>query len=666
MSNRLISYKLNALFLILASFVVNAPLAKAEIGDDGLDLYSMTLEELLNIEVISASKKSQKLLDIAAAVFVLTQNDIQRSGATSIAEALRLVPGLHVARIDANKWAITSRGFNSRFANKLLVMIDGRSVYTPLFAGTYWAMQDVPLEDIDKIEIIRGSGGSVWGANAVNGIINIITRSAKDSQGNLVSVGAGDEERGFVSLRHGGESDNGTFYRVYAKYFDRDEGFNDLGAHDAHEQGQVGFRLDWLSGDNNTFTFSGDHFSGDADQLLSTAIDPAPSINTFTDTSELSGSNLLLKWQQTRRNDSELSFQAYYDHVSREGALIFEDRDTIDLEFQHRFPVGSKHDLIWGLGYRYISDNTEGNLSYSLNPNERDFGLFSAFIQDEISLMDGKAALTTGIKFEHNDFTGFEFQPNIRLRWDLTESHTIWGAVSRSVRTPARGEHDINLRIISPDPALPFPVFIKGNSQFGSEELVSYEIGYRIQPSDKLYVDIAAFYSDYDELRSIEFSQFPPPVLALTFDNRLKGDSVGLEISTKALLADDWRLQLIYTYLDVNLDLVEDSMDQQSKSEERSSPSHQFSIWSFTEISDSLSLNTGIRYVGEIESPAPGADSYTSVDIHLDWRVNPNLRLSLVGQNLADNHHQEFQPDFIVIQSTEVEQRFYAKASWRF
>jgi len=401
---------------LFTAFSVHATSLNNELPDD---LTDMSLEALMNIEVTSVSKKPQKQSEAAAAIFVITNDDLRRWGVTNVPEA--------VARIDANKWAITSRGFNSRFANKLLVLIDGRSVYTPLFAGVYWDSQDVVLEDVERIEVIRGPGGTLWGANAVNGVINIITKNAADTQGNMVSVTAGNEVKGIGSVRHGGKFRNGADYRIYAKYNSYDEGYNAAGAHDDWRSGQIGFRTDWVKTDRDDITLQGDYYRGKAGQLVNIPTGPAgppPTtiVPTVSDTDTNGGNllfrwshklenTLLFRWSHKLENTSNFALQLYYDHVGLDGEVLFEDRDTFDADFQHHFKWQEKHDIVWGLHYRHTSDDTDNNATFSLDPSSRRVNLYSTFFQDEFSLRDN-LRLTAGIKLEHNDFSGFEYQPN--------------------------------------------------------------------------------------------------------------------------------------------------------------------------------------------------------------------------------------------------------------
>jgi len=628
------------------------------------DLTDMSLEALMDIEITSVQKRPQKKSEAAAAVFVIKQDDLRRWGVTSIPEALRRVPGLQVARIDANKWAITARGFNGRFANKLLVLIDGRSIYTPLFAGVYWEANEVMLEDVERIEVIRGPGGTLWGANAVNGVINIITRSAADSQGTLVVAGAGNEERGFTSVRHGAATRGGGHYRVYGKFRALDTGgpidvgLPQTGAHDDSEFAQGGFRMDWNRDEDNSYTLQGDYYDGHADQQLLLPGSPTPQ----TDNAAYQGANLLYRWSRAYDRQSDMALQAYYDYVHLDSAALYENRHTLDIDFQQHLRAHERHDLIWGLNYRYISDNTDATQVLSLIPSQRDVSLLTAFVQDEIRLCDDHARLTVGSKFEHNDFTGFEAQPNIRLSWLTDSGHTLWGAVSRAVRTPARGEDDVNLMVSPPSTT------ILGNPAFDSETLVAYELGYRFPLADRVSIDLAAFINRYSSLRTIDSTGAPS---ILQFGNNMDGNTRGIEVDMHWNVRPGLALHANYTHLQLDLELVNGSMDVQSLGAEDASPSNQANVWLAADLDHGVELDAAVRYVGKLDldlsaAGLPSTDAYIALDARLGWSPRPGLEFALIGQNLLDSNHPEFNPDFIISLPTEVERSILGKVTWKF
>src|SRR4030081_1351529 len=479
------------------------------------DVTTLSMEDLMNMQVTSVSKRTQKVADAAAAIFVITQEDIRRLGATSIPEALRLVPGLEVARIDQNKWAIGSRGFNGRFDNKLLVLIDGRSVYTPLFSGVYWNVQDVMLEDVDRIEVIRGPGATLWGANAVDGVINVITKKAKSTQSAVVTAGAGTEERAAGGVRYGGKVGDNTYYRAYKKYFDWGPSSypypSGMTAHDGWDALRGGFRADWTPAGANSLTLQGDIFRSRFDETLTVASLSAPYSNTFANDGKYSGGNILGRWNHTSEGSST-SLQMYYDNTTITDHSLFGDHQNIfDIDFQDGFHVGDSQQFVWGLGYRSIRDRNDPSFSVSLQPNQLTLNHFSAFVQDEISLVYNLFRLTFGSKFEHNDFTGFEVQPNARLLWTLTPNQSVWTAVSRSVRTPALTEEGLRLNSavvppVTPANTTPFPAIITvfGSHQFQSEDLLAYELGYRRPAPTRPRAGLATFYNRSSNLRTAE------------------------------------------------------------------------------------------------------------------------------------------------------------------
>src|SRR4051812_6669490 len=460
-------------------------------------IMDMDLADLMKITVTSVSKRPEKLSDAAAAIYVITGEDIRRAGATSIPEALRLAPGLEVARQDSHTWAISSRGFNDEFANQLLVLIDGRSVYTPLFAGVYWDVQDLPLEDINQIEVIRGPGASLWGANAVNGVINITTKRARDTQGLLVTGGGGNEEIGFGSLRYGGKIGDDMFYRVYAKYLDRDDSAlpNGSDANDNWSMWRGGFRWDWQATDENLLTLQGDIYTGELNQTVLVPTLTAPFAEFLQDKVHVGGGNLLGRWNHRFSDSSELAFKAYYDRTERDRVVFSETRDTFDLDLQHRFQLGGWNDIIVGLGYNLTADSLDNTFAVSFDPRHRTDSLYSGFVQDEIELIQDQLRLTLGTKLEHNDYTGWEVQPNARLSWSITKKQTAWFAASRAISTPSRAEDDIRINRLAIPPGIvgPVPGLVSqfGSRDMDSKELIAFELGYRIQPHERVTFDLA-------------------------------------------------------------------------------------------------------------------------------------------------------------------------------
>ena len=656
-----------------------------------VDLTGLSLEELMEVRVTSVSRMPEKLHQAAAAVFVITREDIRRSGVTSIPEALRSVPGVEIAHIDANKWAITVRGFNGRFANKLLVLIDGRSVYAPLFSGVFWKAQDVLLEDVDRIEVIRGPGATLWGANAVNGIINIITRHPADTQGILLTGGVGTEERGFGAVRYGGPWGENAWYRLYAKGFRRDCAVDTLGndASDAWHGGRAGFRLNWDMSVRDDLTLQGDIYDVDADETLMVPSLVSPFMRPAADRNDTSGRNVLGRWRHTFSTSSDLAVQVYYDWTwmtsatSQPDGPFREIRHTVDLDTQHRFGLGANQEIVWGLGYRFTHDRFDGISAFSMTPQSRGDQLFSLFLQDGVSLAGGRLRLIAGSKFELNSYTGLEVQPNLRLSMAPHARHTAWMAVSRAVRTPSRAERDgeIHSPVIPPNasagsglPANPMPlplqVVVNGSQNFGCESLLAWEAGYRAE-GNRLSLDLAAFYNVYDNLRTAEagvpeFRASPgPPHLVLPFeiDNKMGGRTYGAEVAVNLRASDRWRLRGAYTGLHARISVDADSRDTVSKNQEDEHPRHQSALWSHVDLGRGLELSLGGRHVGGI--PGLQVNGYVTLDARLGWKPGNGLECGLVGQNLVGAPRFEFtKPGVIGTRPTGVERGIFVLLRW--
>ena len=639
------------------------------------DLSEISLEDLMNVEVTSVSKKEQKLSQTAAAIHVITQEDIRRSGLTSIPELLRRVPGVHVARIDANKWAISARGFNSRFANKMLVLIDGRSVYTPLFSGVYWDVQDAMLEDVERIEVIRGPGATLWGANAVNGVVNIITKRAEDTQGGLVNGGFGNEEQGFGGVRYGGKIGAKAHYRVYGKHFSRSESVSSLGnpAADSWDSSRGGTRVDWNLSPQDFLTVQGDIYRGRMNQTTQPHVFFPPYIQEVTSQTPVSGANVLSRWNHSISTQSNLSVQMYYDRTNRDDIIIKEQRDTVDFDFQHQVALGRRHDFIWGGGYRLTSDNIGNRAMVSLNPPSRRDGLFSSFAQDEIKLVPDQLYLTVGSKFEHNNYTGFEIQPNALLRWHPRPRQTLWTAISRAVRTPSRADHDS--RVVSsvlPGPGgLPIVSVAMGNLNFVSESLRAHEVGYRWEARSRFSIDIATFFNVYDKIQSFEPKEprlvVEPPMVHLQvpihFDNMVFGETFGLEATANWQLTSRWRVAAGYTWLNAEFHKRPGSLDRATSEAEGDSPRHQFQVHSYLKLWNRLELDNSFYRLGTVEDKTiPG---YNRLDARLGWRFTESLDLSVGAQNLLDPRHAEGGRLFWE-RTTEMKRSAYLKFTWQF
>lgn len=636
------------------------------------EITAMSLEELLDLEITSVSKKAEKATDAAAAIFVVTGEDIRRSGATSLPDALRMVPGLQVAQIDANKWAMSSRGFNAFSANKLLVLMDGRTLYNPLFSGVLWNEQDTLMEDIERIEVIRGPGATLWGANAVNGVINIITKKTTDTQGGLLTAGAGSEEQGFGSTRHGGRVNDHTTYRLYAKTFYRDDLERSSGdqANDDWYQWRTGFRVDSDPGTPYSLTVQGDAYHGYADATTTIPIPALPYTRDVDNPSNIRGANLLTRLTRTLGRDSELVLQAYYDLTKSNDQLLGDHRDVVDFELQHRFRPHDRHEITWSGDYRFIRDEVKNSTTFSFDPASRSDTLLSGFIQDEITLIDELLRLTLGSKFEHNDYTGYEVQPSGRLLYTPHPRHAFWAAVSRAVRTPSRVDHHVAVQsAASPTPVDPTLIKIVGAADYDSEELLAYELGYRVQASERLAFDLAAFVNDYNRLRtipnnpSLAFGADPGYAATLSYAaaNTMAGQGYGFEIVADAKPLNRWRLQAAYTFL--RLDLQEEGSGLfPGEDAEGESPRNQLSLRSMMDIGKNLSFDTWLRYVDNL--PTYGIGSYLTMDARLGWQARPELELELVGKNLFDNAHPEFGSLYINTIPSEIERSVYGKITW--
>jgi iron complex outermembrane receptor protein len=643
------------------------------------DVTAMSVEDLMNMQVTSVSKRTQKVADAAAAVFVITQEDIQRSGARNIPETLRMVPGIEVARLDSNKWAISTRGFNGRFADKLLVLIDGRSVYTPLFSGVYWDVQDVPLEDVDRIEVIRGPGATLWGANAVNGVINIITKPAKATQSWLVNVQGGNEQLTSDTVRYGNKVGDIGYYRAYLKYFDWDSGNSMAGQHafDGWHQLRGGFRSDWTLSHTDSLTFQGDMYNSREGETLTIPTLSAPYSSTFANVGHYSGGNLLGRWTHTSGNSS-YSLQGYFDRTNYSDNSLFVDHESVfDIDFQHDFHIGNANEIVWGASYRSIQDSNVSSFTVSVQPSHAHYNQFSTFVQDEVSLLDSRLRVTFGSKFEHNAFTGWEFEPNVRILGSISKTQSAWVAVSRAVRTPALTEEGLRLNAaVIPPGAPPFfsplPVIeaVFGSRQFKSEDLLAYEIGYRVQATNSFSADIAAFYNNYTNLRTAEpgtpFPEGSPTptdvVVPFVAYNRMSGGTWGVEpyVDWKAL--PKWRLFGSYSYLQMNIHKNSDSSDPTMDLPNGTNPEHQFYFRSSLDLPKHFEQDLVVRHVTQL--PSLNVPGYSSLDGGIRWRPVPSLEVSFYGENWLNSRHTEFAPDFVNTLPTVVGRSFNVGITW--
>ncbi len=640
------------------------PAGAEEAPDSTAVLKSLSLEELMDLEVTSVSKRLERLAETASAIQVVTGEDIRRSGATSIPEALRLAGNLQVAQKGSHAWGISARGFNTDSANKLLVLIDGRAVYTPLFSGVFWDRQDYLLADLERIEVISGPGSTLWGSNAVNGVINIISKSAKDTQGGHIEAGAGNELESSGGVRYGGTLAPKVYYRVYGKYSDHRGALfaNGSPTHDAWQMRQGGFRVDAELSAENTFTLQSDVYRNEAE--LVTGGD-----------STVNGANVLGRWSHVFASGSDMSLQVYYDRtrlvlpvaasvISPAGTLR-DDLDTYDVDFQHNFTMGDRHRLVWGLGYRFIHDTVQNAPSLGFMPPESKQDLFNGYVQDEITLREN-VVFTLGTKVEHTHYTGFEVEPSARLQWSVTDRQMVWTAVSRAVRTPSRFDRDIS----QPSPGY-LLVILKGGAEFVSEKLTAYELGYRAQISEVATLSVSAYYNEYTDVRSTTISP-PDPLFGLPFpfyfENNLEGETSGVEFAASYQARDWWRLHASYNVMSQNLGVKPGRMDYNNAHNETADPGHQWSLRSSMDLPGNLELDASWRWVDSLPTNNSGVvytlPAYTELDARLAWHPRADLEFALVGQSLLHGRHREY---FIANSPlVDLERRVYGKVTWRF
>jgi iron complex outermembrane receptor protein len=635
-------------------------------------LKQLSLAELGNVEVTTASKEPEEVWKTPAAIFVITQEDIQRSGARTIPDVLRLAPGVEVAQVDADHWSVGIRGFGAVLASKLLVLIDGRSVYTPLFAGVYWEVQATPLADIERIEIVRGPGGTIWGANAVNGVINIITKSAKDTQGSRLSLGGGNVDQGTGDFRYGGGKGQGFNYRIYGMGFTQSPQFHpDDRNFDDWRMGQVGFRTDWDRGSRDTFTFQGDVYREIAGETTTYALYSPPSQVTVDANAELTGGNLLARWKRVLNDKSDFQLQAYFDRTNHFEPEFGETRDTFDVDFLDHLTLPWRQEFLWGLGAR-VSPSNLVQLVPTINflPNQLTDQIYSGFAQDQISFFDRRLSLTVGSKLEHNNYDGFQVQPSVRLLWNRTPHQSFWASVARAVRTPSRLDEDVQLTDFAGLTPLPVYLRVDGNRRFRSEELIGYEAGFRTLATSHLYLDLALFYNDYRDVYSFQvgapfLETSPTPqhaIIPLLTSNGIRGSTKGFEITPDWKPLSWWELRPSYSYLEIHMEDGPGSNDPTSVAGyEGSSPKHQVVIQSFVKLPKKLEFDQTYRYVSALS--AQSVNSYSTGDAHFRWQTTPQLEVSVVGQNLLQPHHSEFGGDPGPL--IGIKRSVYGQITWR-
>lgn len=657
--------------LAAGALVVASPALRAQqlAATQVNQLKRLSIEQLTNVVVTSVTRGPQALSSSAAAVAVVTDDEIASSGVMNIPEAIRYVPGLHVARLTASQWAVSSRGFASVNSPDLLVLSDGRSIYTPLYSGVFWDVQDYLMQDIDRIEVVRGPGATLWGSNAVNGVINIITKNAQDTQGASLEAGGGSEERALAAAQYGGETRDQLYYRVFAKYQNHaPEDYPAGASSDGWDLGHVGFRTDWKADSDDAFTFQGDAYDGRVGEVspaVSIIGRPGPQGPLAVG---VGGGNLLEDWRHTMSDDSNFEVRAYYDYTHRNDPTFTDDLSTFDLDFLEHLPLGRDQAITWGLTGRTMDDIDHGKGIFALNPPDARYNLASGFVQDEVSLPYA-VRLTVGTKLEHNDFSGFEVQPSVRAARDLADTQTVWGAVSRAVRVPTRIER--NEDIDATDPAGNPVVVLLGNRNFHAEEVLAFELGYRWRPFSDLSLDLTAFRNRYTGLASLELgAPFRDAATGQTIypvrdENLIDGHATGLEGLAEYSPFDWWRLAVNYSYMQMSLASLGQDLNR-NHFYEGSTPRNQAGIQSYFNLPHNVELYAGLRVISAVETlpevvDGTGDPGYQELDLNAIWRATPHLMLSLEGRSLLHASHIEFGgPD----ERSAIDRSVFGKLTW--
>lgn len=645
-------FKSRSVIGLTVFFTIAVFAATAQDQNDTLPqrLKMMSMEELMNLEVTSVSKRSEKLNHTASAIQVITGDEIRRSGASNIPEALRLATNLQVEQLQSNAWLISARGFNALYSNKLLVMIDGRNTYSPLFAGVLWDVQNIMIEDVERIEVISGPGGTMWGANAVNGVVNIVTKRAEDTQGFMASVAGGNHLERTAGVRYGGEIGKNISYRVFAQHDKRagTENELDIPKNDAWEKTYGGFRLAWDLTEKDQLRFIGNMYGG--------ALESEPESSTFD------GQNIIARYTHTFSPSSEIMVEAFYDRTWREDipSSYTDQLQTVDVDIQHQFSL-KRHKLVWGGGYRWMESLVRNSTNYAgFKPNLRTLPQYDIFFQDEVEIIPQNLFFTIGSKLQHNVFTGFEVQPNARLSFLPGSRHNIWAAVSRAVRSPSRIDVDLHIPV---NPLPIHPAIVDGGPDFISEELTAYELGYRVQPANNLSLSISGFYNNYDNLFSVEaipedHEDALPDKVVYQIRNSSQGFSTGFEFKGTWQVAPNMRLRGGYTffYKELTTDAPIYPVWQLGLD-----PSHQFLLHYMLDVTDNLHFDVVCR--GKAMYEYGLIEDYLTFDVSLSWEATKWLQLSAVGQNLGEDHYHGYVSPTGV--PTKIEPRFYGRITCR-
>lgn len=659
--------------LVLALCLAAIPTGAAQ-GPVPIDLSTLDMEDLMNVKVTSVSKREQSLARTAAAVFVINREDIRRSGATNIPDLLRMAPGVDVEQIDANAWAISVRGFNTRYSNKVLVLIDGRTVYTPSFSGVFWDHLDMPLENIERIEVIRGPGATVWGANAVNGVISIFTRSSKDTKGGLITAGAGSQVHALGVLQYGGAAGKDGAYRTFGKYFDIGNSAMPDGssAADHWMRGHGGFRADWDLSGRDALMVQGDLFANEASQTRRSGFVATPFDRIFNQSLDAAGGDLLARWNHTLAGGSQTSFQAYYDTYRRTDLGVPEMLRTFDFDFQHHVAAGDRHDIVWGLGYRTSSSALSPGYSVGFTPPSRRDGLYSGFVQDEIRASDS-VWFTVGCKLEHNTYTGVEAEPSVRLAWSPPGGrNTIWAAASKANRQPARVDTALHtdLQTVPLSSDLIQVLRFSGNPLIKDEVLRDYELGYRSEITKTLSLDAASFLSFYRHLETIEqqpmlFIPGSPAqfVIPVQYDNKASAVTYGGELSLRWNVNSRWRISPGYSYLHATIRQDPSSKGTVASSLKEDFPQNMFQIRSSVNLSRRTEFDQSLYYTARL--PGGSIPGHARLDLRLARHFGESTEVSLVGQNLLRPRSTEYGDSFAIV-GTQALRSVFAQIKWRF
>ncbi len=644
-------------------------------------LKQLSLEQLSAIEVTSPTKEPVPAMRSPVAIYVITGEDIRRSGATTLPDALRLAPGVEVARIDGSKWSVGIRGFGTRLSRSVLVLIDGRSVYTPLVAGTYWEVQDTLLEDVDRIEVIRGPGGAIWGPDAVNGVINIITKSARETLGGYASAGGGSVEKGFANARYGGGNPDGLSWRVYGKGYTRGPEYHPDGDNfDAWRGAQGGFRFDWAKSPSDSLTLQGDLYEQEDNERVNAATYVPPANLTLDGPADVSGGNVLFRWKRTMGSGSDFQLQAYYDRTNRYEPNLGENRDTFDIDMLSRTRLSDRQELLYGFGARASRGHfLEAVSGLVFDPAHRTDYLISGFLEDDVDLIHGKLALDLGGKFLRTNYTGFAAEPSVRLLFTPSDRQTLWASFTHAVRTPSDAEEDFYLSsYVGLSNGVEYFARFNPNKNFAPEQLNGYEAGYRRLLAKGLYVDIAGFLNRHHDLFSQDLTgapalettlpfpeaNQPPPHLLLpaAFQNDLYGLTSGGEIAPEWRPTSFWRLRGSYSYLHMNLKQPATILLGEGPGMvDGSSPPHEITIDSSLNLGKNLQVDLLYRYVSPLT--ALKVPAYHTGDVHAAWRLNDHVEFSVTGQNLFQPYHVEYAGD--PGPPVAIRRNVYATLAWR-